>query len=114
MRYLVKIGAEEETRTPTGLRPPDPEPGASTSSATSAPINLRSIASTGTRVKGENAMVERIENCGVLKSGNRSPRGIRNKPPRHKDTKKNENCLLISSCLRVLYVAPSTTFFPAP
>lgn len=29
-------GAEEETRTPTGLRPPDPEPGASTTSATSA------------------------------------------------------------------------------
>ncbi len=29
----------------------------------------------------------------------RSPRGIRNEPPRHKDTKKNETCLLISSCL---------------
>ncbi len=55
MRYPMKIGAEEETRTPTGLRPPDPEPGASTSSATSAPINFWSIASTVARVKGENA-----------------------------------------------------------
>lgn len=34
------IGAEEETRTPTGLRPPDPEPGASTTSATSAQANI--------------------------------------------------------------------------
>jgi hypothetical protein len=58
VRYLKKSGAEEETRTPTGLRPPDPEPGASTSSATSAPINLRSIASTAIRVKGENATVK--------------------------------------------------------
>ncbi len=33
---VICVGAEEETRTPTGLRPPDPEPGASTSSATSA------------------------------------------------------------------------------
>ncbi len=29
----------------------------------------------------------------------RSPRGIRNEPPRHKDSKKNEHYLLISSCL---------------
>ena len=35
-KSLILFGAEGGTRTPTGIRPLDPEPSASTSSATSA------------------------------------------------------------------------------
>jgi hypothetical protein len=36
LRFNLVYGAEGETRTPTEIHPPDPEPGASTNSATSA------------------------------------------------------------------------------
>ncbi len=35
-RLFILFGAEGETRTPTGLRPLDPEPSVSTNSTTSA------------------------------------------------------------------------------